>query len=165
MYLRTLLILVVLLALSVFAAINWGAFTTPTPLSLVFATVEAPLGLILVVFVAVLTLLFLVYLLYLQSSVLLEWRRHARELQTQRELAEEAEASRVSQLRSLLEDELAKLENGAEETRSALLARIDQLDRDLRAALEQSGNSLAAYIGELEDRIEEASRRQSAGNP
>lgn len=165
MYLRSLLVLVVLLALSVFAAINWGAFTTTTPLSFVFATVEAPLGLILLVLVALLTLLFLVYVVYLQSSVLLEWRRHARELQTQRELAEQAEASRVSQLRSLLEDELAKLETGADEMRSAVLARIDQLDRELRAVLEQSGNSLAAYIGELEDRIEEASRRQSAGNP
>ncbi|MHB1226798.1 MAG: hypothetical protein ACYC0O_04635 [Desulfurivibrionaceae bacterium] len=35
-----------------------------------------------------------------------------------------------------------------------MLARLDQLDRDLRSAVEQSGNTLAAYIGELEDRLE-----------
>jgi hypothetical protein len=31
---------------------------------------------------------------------------------------------------------------------------LDQIERDLRAALEQTGNSLAAYIGELEDRVD-----------
>ena len=44
MYLRTLLILIVLGAVAIFAAINWKAFMAPTTLSVVFTTVEAPLG-------------------------------------------------------------------------------------------------------------------------
>lgn len=154
MYLRTLLILAVLGVVIILSALNWSAFTTATALSIGFATVEAPLGLILLGTVALLTLLFLIYIGYLQSAVILEGRRHTRELQTQRELAEQAEASRFNQLRSFLEAELEKLASQADQSKTILLARMDQIDRDLRSALEQTGNSLAAYIGELEDRLE-----------
>jgi ABC-type multidrug transport system fused ATPase/permease subunit len=154
MYLRTLLILAVLGLIVVFSALNWSAFIAPTVLSLGFTTVEAPLGLILLAIVALLTLLFLVYITYLQSTVLLEGRRHARELQSQRDLAEQAEASRFNQLRALMETELEKLAGQTEQSKSLLLTRLDQIEGDLRAALEQTGNSLAAYIGELEDRFD-----------
>lgn len=154
MYLRTLLILTVLGLIAVFSALNWGAFIAPTVLSLGFTSVEAPLGLILLVIVALLTLLFLVYITYLQSAVLLDSRRHARELQLQRDLAEQAETSRFNQLQSLMETELEKLSGDVEQSKSLLLNRLEQIERDLRAALEQTGNSLAAYIGELEDRFD-----------
>src|ERR687887_1803284 len=137
MYLRTVLILVVLGVLVIFVAINWNAFTVPTALSMLFTTVEAPLGLILLGIVALLTALFLIYVLYLQSSVLMENRRHARDLQAQRELAEQAEVSRFSQLRYFLENELRKLTDQNEASRAGILARLDQLDRELRAAVEQ----------------------------
>jgi uncharacterized integral membrane protein len=165
MYLRTLLILVVLVGMAVFAAINWTAFMTPTKLSLLFADVEAPLGLVLLGFVAVLTLLFLVYVVYLQSSVLVESRRYARELQAQRELAEQAEASRISQLHSFLESELRQLTEKAEESKVGVLGKLEELQRELRLTIEQSTNTLAAYIGELEDRLERLSGGQSAKDP
>ena len=153
MYLRTVLILAVLGLIVLFSALNWSAFIATTVLSLGFTSVEAPLGLILLAIVALLTLLFLVYITYLQSTVLLESRRHARELQLQRDLAEQAEASRFNQLRTQMETELQKLAGDMEQSKSLLLSRLDQIERDLRAALEQTGNSLAAYIGELEDRF------------
>ena len=156
MYLRTLLILIVLGAVAIFAAINWKAFMAPTTLSVVFATVEAPLGLILLAVVGLLTLLFLLYVVYLQSSVLMENRRNARELQAQRELAEQAEASRISQLRSFLESELRRLGEKTEESKVVVLAKLEALERELRSVIEQSGNTLAAYIGEIEDRLERA---------
>jgi hypothetical protein len=154
MYLRTLSILAVLGLVVVFAALNWSAFIAPTALSLGLVTAEAPLGLILLAILALLTLLFLVYITYLQSTVLLDTRRHARELQLQRELAEQTEASRFNQLRAFMEAELEKLNGETEQSKSLLLTRLDQIERDLRAALEQTGNSLAAYIGELEDRFD-----------
>ena len=156
MYLRTLLILIVLGAVAIFAAINWKAFMAPTTLSVVFATVEAPLGLILLAVVGLLTLLFLLYVVYLQSFVLMENRRNARELQAQRELAEQAEASRISQLRSFLESELRRLGEKTEESKVVVLAKLEALERELRSVVEQSGNTLAAYIGEIEDRLERA---------
>ena len=154
MYLRTLMILGVLGLIAVFSALNWGAFIAPTVLSLGFTSVEAPLGLILLAIVALLTLLFLVYITYLQSTVLLESRRHGRELQAQRDLAEQAETSRFNQLRIFIETELQKLSGDMEQSKSLLLTRLDQIERELRSSLEQTGNTLAAYIGELEDRFD-----------
>jgi ABC-type multidrug transport system fused ATPase/permease subunit len=131
MYLRTLVILAVLGLIVIFSALNWSAFIAPTVLSLGFTSVEAPLGLILLAIVALLTLLFLVYITYLQSTVLLESRRHARELQSQRELADQAEASRFNQLRALMETELEKLAGETEQAKSLLLTfgQIDIVNR------------------------------------
>jgi type III secretory pathway component EscR len=154
---RTLLLLVVLGAIAAFAAVNWTAFTTPTTLSLVFAVVQAPLGLIMLALAAVITVLFLVFVVYLQTSVIIETRRYGRELQAQRELADKAEASRFTELRGFLDTELSKLAGRVAEVKTGTDTRLDQLDRDLRSAVEQAGNTLAAYIGELEDRVERGS--------
>ena len=156
MYLRTLLIVAVLGLLIVFALINWSAFTAQTSLSIVFTTVQAPLGLILLCVAGALTLLFLIYLVYLQSSALFESRRYARELQAERDRAEEAEASRFNQLREYLEGEIGKLASQNNESKTAVLARLDEIERNLRSTVEQSGNTLAAYIGEIDDRVERA---------
>ena len=161
MYLRTLLILFVLGTLILFAAINWTAFVTPFKLSVVFTTVEAPLGLVLLGIVGLLTLMFLIYLVFLQSSSLLESRRQARELQNQREIAEQTEASRFSQLRSYLEAELQALARQNDNEQAALLAKLDALERGLRSTVEQSVNSLAAYLGEIDDKLEKASAGSS----
>jgi len=156
MYLRTLLILFVLGTLILFAAINWTAFVTPFNLSVVFATVEAPLGLVLLGIVGLLTLLFLIYLVFLQSSSLLESRRQARELQNQREIVEQSEASRFSRLHSFLEVELQKLALQNDNGQAALLAKLGELESRLRSTVEQSANSLAAYMGEIDDKLEKA---------
>lgn len=154
MYLRTLLLLLVLGAIVVFAAVNWGAFTTPTSLSVVVSTVQAPLGLIMLGLAAILTALFLVFLVFLQASMIIEGRRHGHELRTQRELAEKAEASRFTELHTFLEVELPKLAGQTAELRVDVQTRLDHLDQNLRSAIEQAGNTLSAYIGELEDRLE-----------
>ena len=78
MYLRTLAIVFVLGLLAVFALLNWSAFLAPTTLSLGFASVEAPLGLILLAAVGLITALFLVYVVFLQSASLIDTRRQAR---------------------------------------------------------------------------------------
>src|SRR5262245_13583667 len=99
MTLRTAFLLLLFAATVLFAALNWSAFIAPTPISLGVATVQAPLGLILLAFIALLAVVFLAYALYLQTSFLVEARRSARELQAQRELADQAEASRFTELR------------------------------------------------------------------
>ena len=40
------------------------------------------------------------------------------------------------------------------ESQGVVETRLDRLDRDLRSVVEVAGNTLAAYIGELEDRLE-----------
>jgi uncharacterized integral membrane protein len=154
MHLRTLLVLLVLGILAVFAAVNWNSFMAPTTLSVLFATVQAPLGLIMLGFTALLTALFLLFIAYLQASLLMDTRRYARELQAQRALADQAEASRIAELRHYLEAELPKLAETITESRASVQTRLDRLDREIRSVIEQTGNTLLAYIGELEDRLE-----------
>ena len=154
MYLRTLLIVIALALLALFTAANWSAFTTPTTLSLVFASVEAPLGLMLLGMRVLLTALFLIYVVYLQSSVLLDSRRHSRELQSQRELAERAEISRIQDLRSFVESQLQTLGTQTEQSKAELSAHLDRLEGELRRSIEQCQNSLSASMAEIDDRLE-----------
>jgi len=153
-YLRTLLIVLVLGVVIVFALLNWSVFTAPTTLSIGFTTFEAPLGLILLGAIGALTLLFLIYLVYLQATALMESRQYSRELKNQRELADRAEESRFTELRSSLETELRRIANQMADSNTAMNTRLDGLAHDLRSAIEQSTNSLSAYIGEIEDRLE-----------
>ena len=126
MQLRNVFLLIALAIVVIFAALNWNAIMTPTTLSVGIAQVQAPLGLVMLGIVAVLTTLFLLYVVYLQTTVLMETRRHARELQAQRELADQAEASRFTELRTFLETRLAELENSL----SAAIGEMrDRLDR------------------------------------
>jgi len=156
MNLRSLAIVVVLALLAIFAALNWSAFTTPMELTLLFTTVQAPLGLIMLAATALLTLLFMLFVVTMQTSLLLESRRNARELQAQRELADRAEASRFTELHTYLEKELAALRVATEAKAEDVAARVALSERTLRDELEQSTNSLSAYFGELEERLEQA---------
>ena len=130
MPLRTVVILVVLAAVALFAALNWSAFLAPTTLSLGFAQVQAPLGLIMLGLLGGVIALFLMYLVYLQTSVLLEARRHAKELQAQRELADQAEISRFTELRAYLDTRLTEIEN-------SLSAELGEIRGYIRERLER----------------------------
>ena len=154
MKIRTLFLLIAIAAIAVFAVLNWNAFMTKTSLSLGVAVVEAPLGLVMLGIVVFLAVLFLIFVVYLQTSFLLDARRNAKELQSNRELAEHAEASRFTELRGFLDAEMKKQADLNAQSRAAVLARLDQLDSDLRSSVEQTGNTLSAYIDELEDRLE-----------
>ncbi len=154
MSLRGVAIVLALVAIGVFAALNWAAIMAPTELSLGFAQVQAPLGIVMLGISALLCALFIVYLLFQQAGALLEARRYAKEMKAQRELADRAEASRVAELRSFLEAEIRRLESqgaaGAHET----AARIDRLGSSLGDKLDESTRTLSAYIGEVEDKLD-----------
>ena len=155
----TLLLFLVLAATAAFVTLNWEAVVAPADVSIGIAVVKMPLGLELVGLLVLITALFLVFVVYLQTSVLLETRRQAREIKASRELADQAEASRFTELRSFLEAEFARRGSHKGESQDAVLERVGQLDRDLRVVIEQSANSLAACVGELEDRLDKAGLR------
>ena len=137
-----------------FSALNWTALNAPATINVLFTDVEGPLGLVVLMFAAALMALLLLLVLFLQVNVLLEARRHSRELSAQRGLADKAEASRFTELRQMLEAEFAKLSSRGAPT-TELVARLDRLEEGLRKELQDSSNSLAAYVGELESRLEE----------
>lgn len=143
MNLRTLAIILALGLLGAFTLLNWAAITTPTTLSLGFAEVQAPLGLVLLMVSALLAVIFLAYIVFQQAGVILETRRSAKELKAQRELADRAEASRFTELRTHLSGEIARLE-----------ARLDRVDAGLQERLAESTRSLSAYVGEIDDKLD-----------
>jgi hypothetical protein len=150
----SLFFLFILLLVGAFTVLNWEAFLAPTDLSLIITTIQMPLGLIMLGILIIVTSLFLAFVVYLQGSVLLEARRHSKELQLNRELADKAEASRFIELRAFLEQELVKqaLENN--NTKASIIARMDKLRDEFITSMEQTNNTFGAYIGELEDRLE-----------
>lgn len=163
MGLRTGVLLVVVLLIAALAALNWGILVTPVDMSVGFMQVTAPFGLIMLGLTALLAVFFLVYVLYLQTTVLLDARRHTKEMQAQRELADKAEASRFTELRNFLEaqENTHMARNG--ERHAALLVRIEHLEAAVRQRADQTDNTMAAHIGQLEDRLER--RPLAAGMP
>lgn len=155
---RAIALFAVLAFIGLFALLNWPAFAATTPLSLGFTTVEAPLGLIMLGAVAFTSVLFIVWAVTLQAGALRDARRMTRDLQVQRDLADRAEASRFTELRNFVAAELAVVAQQSETARIATLGRLDRLQSEMRILLDQSANSLAASLGELEDRLEREQR-------
>ena len=111
------LVLAALVLLAIFAVVNWSALTAPTALSFLVLRVEAPLGVILLCFALLFALLLLAGVAVQRTAMLIETRRHAQELRALRELAENAEASRLAELRRHLDQ--------ATNTLAAHIAQID----------------------------------------
>ena len=143
---RTLVLLLIVAATAALAVLNWTALSEPSPISLGVTTVDAPLGLIMLGLTVLLGVFFIAYVLSLQGSVLLDTRRHTKEMRAQRELADKAEASRFTELRAFLE-------NQHQQTQSQLMARLDALESHLAARAQESDNSTAAYVGQLEQQL------------
>jgi uncharacterized integral membrane protein len=158
MSLRTIVIVVMAMLLALFVAVNWGAFMAPTTLSIIFGTVQAPLGLVMLVITGFVAALFVAYALWLQGSVLMETRRMTRELDSQRQLADQAEASRFTELRALIELRLDAVTSAIADERSGRSAEIARLGDELRLAIDQAANGHAAQLGELQDRLERSGR-------
>lgn len=148
------LLLIILVVLVIFAAVNWQAIITPVPLSLIFTDAQAPLGLILLSITGLLVLLFLAFVIYMQSSTLMIRRKLNKEVEEQRKLANEAEASRFTELRTYLDSELQQLVANGEDYHQKVDAKLSELETALSGKVEETGTSLSAYIGELEDRLE-----------
>ena len=151
---RTIALIVLIVLMAGFAALNVDEFSRNSVLSLGFTTVQVPLGLVMLVLLASVLLVFLATTLYIQSTHLLEMRQTTRELTTQRELADKAEASRFTELRHYLEAQTLSAQQREAAQATVLAERLAQTQQVLTSKIEQSGNTLAAYIGELEDRLE-----------
>ena len=132
MSLRALLLLIIGAAIVAFIGVNWTAMTMPTDLNLIFTEIRAPLGLVLLGLMALLSVVFVGLIAYTQGTVLMETRRHAKELTAQRELADKAEASRFTDLRAHLDKEVARLSEVIDNHTRETLARVDRAEMGLR---------------------------------
>jgi uncharacterized integral membrane protein len=122
------LVVLATVVVALFVAVNWMALATPVTLSLLVGAVEAPLGFVMLGFVALFALLFAAFAL----ATTIGRRRDRRVLARQRDLADRAEASRLTELRTFLEAQLADLRRESAESDRRVIARLDELERSVR---------------------------------
>lgn len=153
MKLLSLLTAIALVLLGFFAVANWGLLMAPASLNLLAMHVDGPLGVILLGATLVFVALFGVYVLSLRTAALMDTRRHMREMDAQRALADKAEASRFTALGAQLEKEVAGLRAALDTGRADLLARVDVMEKAMRAQQDEASNSLAAHVGQVDDKL------------
>lgn len=151
---RTILLIVGIVLLAAFAFLNVNEFTRSSLLSLGFTTIQLPLGLLMLLLLVAVMLVFLATTLYLQRASLIDTRKHTRELNIQRELADKAEASRFNELRNYMQAQTAATLQREAANGTVLTERLAQVQAALVQRIEQSDNTTAAHIGQLEDRLE-----------
>jgi uncharacterized integral membrane protein len=153
--------IVILLALSllaIFTLANWTVLSASSTLSFIVFDIEGPLGVILLGAMLVLVALFVVYALTLKTGMLMESRRHNQELEAQRKLAEAAEASRLSELRTQIEREFAQLRDAI----GGVDGRMDGHEQAMKQSLNEAANGLAALVAEMDDKIDRALARHAS---
>jgi biopolymer transport protein ExbB/TolQ len=160
MRIRSIVLILGIVLMAAFVALNLEEFNRLSLLSFGFSSMQAPLAMIMLIGLVVVLLIFLLFSAYAKSAYLIENRRFARELKAQRELADKAETSRFTELQQYLAAESHAMAEREAQDNQRLDERLARLQAELETRIEQSGNTLAAYIGELEDRIERA-----AGKP
>ena len=156
MHIRNLSIALVMVLLALFTALNWQAFNAKTTLSLGVGEVQAPLGLLMLGVTGFVSALFLVYIVIQQAQLLVATRRMAKEIKSQRALADEAEASRFVELRSLVQDEARRLEARIAEVGHQVGDRAERLARQLPTQSDGVVRALSAHLGEIEDKLDRA---------
>jgi len=151
---RLILLLVAILLVAGFAALNATEIMKPTPLNFGVVTADAPLGAILLGMLAVALLVFLASSAAAAARMRETENRYHRELQVQRDLAEREEASRFTQLRQHFDNHLREGRQREALVSPEFEKTLLQSHRDLRQQLEQMHHSLSNRLGELETRLD-----------
>jgi DNA anti-recombination protein RmuC len=133
---RTVFLVLVILLVAAFAALNVDEFTRTSVLSIGVATLRVPLGLVMLALLGIAVFVFLASTLY------------------QREIANRAEASRLADLRNFLEAQVSATQNREAAAEAVMTERFAKLQSALTQRIEQSDNTTAAHMGQLEDRLE-----------
>lgn len=149
------IVFIVLAALVVagIAALNWPAITRSEAMDFGLITMNAPLGLILLSLLVIALVAFLVSSAVQESRYLMEHRRTSRALHAQHELAEKAEVSRFTELRSHLDNHLNESRQRESMVATEFEKRLMQSHNELRAQLDRMQQMLSSRLGEIESRV------------
>lgn len=151
---RFILLVVAILLIAGFAALNWAEIVRPSPLLFGPVVMDAPLGAILLGLLALAVVIFALAAGTMRTQGLLESRHHFKELEAQRALADRAEASRFTDLRQHLDTQLRELrDRDAIAATEMEKARMEN-QREIRTQLEQINRTVSARLNELEHRLE-----------
>lgn len=144
---RTTVLVAAAVLIALFLLINWRPLATPLSLSFLIARIEIPVGLAILGLLGLAAIAFAVSVGLWQRSVLAEYRRQAKELESQRLLAASAEGSRFTELSNLLRSELAGMDQ-----------RLTAALEALRVEVRETENSIAATLAVMDDRLQRGAR-------
>ena len=151
---RTTLLVLAVLLVAGFAALNWPEFTRNTTLNFGLLRMDAPLGAILLGLLGLVLLLSLISSASLRSRMMVTENRYTRDLQVQRDLADKAEASRFTELRQYLDTHFRDTRQRDPLLSAEFEKSMIQSQRDLRAQLDQMMRGIDARLGSLESRLD-----------
>ncbi len=151
---RLIFIVVALLMVGGFAALNWSEFTRTVPLSFGVLITDASVGLVMLAAFGLTLLVLLFSSAMHESRYMIESHRHSKALEAQRNLADKAEASRFTDLRQHLDMHLRENRQREAIAATEFEKAMVQSQRELRNQLEQMSRNIAGRLGELEGRLE-----------
>ena len=143
--LRLTIIFLVVIAAAVAGvlALNWHVFGVTAHFNMIFGALDTTIGAMILFLLGLITAALAIAFIVWQQLHLVDYRRQARTLHAQRALADDAEASRFTELSVLFRAEMAKQDTRFEAAFSAL-----------RTEFQEAVNSLNATLGELDDRLQ-----------
>jgi uncharacterized integral membrane protein len=162
---RTIALVVAILLVAGFAALNWAEIIRPAPLLFGPVVADAPLGLILLGLLAVTLILFIVSSAAIRTQSLMDYRHHQKTLEAQRELADRAEASRFTDLRQHLDTHLKEMRERDAIAATEFDKAMAQNRREMQAQMEQMNRMVSARLNELEHRLETRFERVGGAAP
>jgi uncharacterized integral membrane protein len=133
---RSLLVLAASGLAALFVVLNWRVFAASAKLNLLLTSADVPVGVVMLLLFAVGLLILWIVVGRWQGTLLVEFRRQAQELQAQRLLAENAEASRFTELGALIREEIAKLRTELQDAEHSIAATLGEMDDRLRKPLD-----------------------------
>lgn len=160
---RFVLLVVAILLIAGFAALNWGEIIRPTSVWFGPFMADAPLGAILLGLLALAVVVFALSAASMRTQTLLESRHHYKELEAQRLLADKAESSRFTELRTHIDTHLRELRERDAIAASEFEKQRLESQRALNTQMEQINRTIAARLNELEHRLESRFERMGMG--
>lgn len=160
---RFVLLVVAILLVAGFAALNWNEIIRPSTLLFGPVAMDAPLGAILLGLLALAVVVFALSAASMRTHTLLESRHHYKELEAQRALADKAEASRFTDLRGHLDTHMRELRERDTIAAAELEKARMEHRREINTQLEQINRTLSARLNEMEHRLESRFERMGYG--
>ena len=137
MKLHTVILVLVLFLVLLFAGVNWSLFARQDSINFIFFSIEAPLGGIMLGAVGVLSIIYLLFIGRLEVASMLEMRKCNKALEEARELALSKEKSRITELQNAVAEQIGafgkrfeSLENkmkSMEDTFSGTESKVDDI--------------------------------------
>ncbi|MBX8465997.1 MULTISPECIES: hypothetical protein [unclassified Deinococcus] len=147
---RTIVLIIALVLLAIFAVLNTNALMFPHTLSLGFVTYRGvPMGLILLVVATLLTLVFYFWAGITGLRAQADSAKLLRDMEALRVSLDQQEGSRFAQLQTHLDERFRVLEaaRGGSGDVSALTGRVDALQKDMNLQLAQMDDYLKSKLG------------------